>query len=225
MNRQPQLIAQQRLRFLDPVHALRTNDEAGVHIWVVRECAAVVAGETDGVQAALARLGQRGEQVGRIAAGRHGDGDVAGLGAGDQLTREHQLEPDVVAQRGHDRLIGGQRPRGQDGLPIGGRANSRAKVVESVQLPPFPKVNIRPPAANRRAISVAAASSRSALASSVERRSARLSAAFACADAARSASSDLGSSSCASMNGYRKLVVSLSCAHDAHPSLLIALSC
>ena len=92
------------------------------------------------------------------------------------------------------------------GLPSGGRANSRASVVESVQLPPFPKVNNRPPAANRRAISAAARSSRSALASSVVRRSARLSAAFACADAARSASSDSGSSSSASMNGYRKLV-------------------
>src|ERR1700723_1687995 len=65
----PQLIAQQRLRFLNSVYALRPNDEAGVHIWIVRKGAAVIAGETDCVQAALARLGQRGEQVGRIATG------------------------------------------------------------------------------------------------------------------------------------------------------------
>ena len=93
-----------------------------------------------------------------------------------------------------------------NGFPAGGRENSPAKVVESVQLPPFPKVNIRPPVAKRRAISVAALASKSALASSVLRRSVRLSAAFACADAARSASSDCGLSSCASINGYRKLV-------------------
>src|SRR5271156_4555609 len=43
-----------------------------------------------------------------------------------------------------------------NGLPAGGRENRAAKVVESVQLPPFPKVNIRPPDAKRRAISVAA---------------------------------------------------------------------
>ena len=86
-------------------------------------------------------------------------------------------------------------------VPIGGRANSPANVVESVQLPPFPKVNIRPPAANRRAISVAARSRRSAFASRVARRNARLSAALARADAARSASSEVGSSSSASMKG------------------------
>lgn len=51
VDRRPQLITQQRLGFLYPVHALRTDDEAGVHIRVVREGAAVVAGETDGVQA------------------------------------------------------------------------------------------------------------------------------------------------------------------------------
>src|SRR6202167_3666184 len=92
------------------------------------------------------------------------------------------------------------------GFPAGGRQNKAANVVESVQLPPFPKVNIRPPAAKRRAISPAARPSGSALAFSVVRRSARLSPAFACADAARSASSDCGLSSCASMNGYRKSV-------------------
>src|SRR5271167_3029997 len=37
VGRQPQLIAQQRLRFLNPVHTLRTNNEAGVHIWVGRK--------------------------------------------------------------------------------------------------------------------------------------------------------------------------------------------
>src|ERR1700692_1566037 len=63
----PQLIAKQRLRFLNSVHALRANDEAGVDIWIVREGAAVIAGETDGVQTTLSRLGQRGQQVGRIA--------------------------------------------------------------------------------------------------------------------------------------------------------------
>src|SRR6202034_1109312 len=81
----PQLIAQQRLRFLNPVHTLRANDEASIHIWIVREGAAVVAGETDGVQTTLSRLGQRGQQVWRIATGRHRDRDVTGLCAGDQL--------------------------------------------------------------------------------------------------------------------------------------------
>src|SRR6185312_412806 len=92
------------------------------------------------------------------------------------------------------------------GLPSGGRANKAASVVESVQLPPFPNVNSLPPAANRRASWAAARDNRSALASSVARRSARLSDALACADAARSASSEEGSSSSASMNGYKKLV-------------------
>ena len=44
------------------------------------------------------------------AAGGHRDGDVARPGAGDQLAGEHQVEADVVAQRGEDRLIGGERP-------------------------------------------------------------------------------------------------------------------
>lgn len=59
--------------------------------------------------------------------------------------------------------------------------------------------------ANAELLAAAAASS-SALASSVDRRNARLSDALAWAEAARSASSADGSSSSASMNGYRKLV-------------------
>src|SRR5258708_30657030 len=62
---QPQPIAKQRLRFLNSVHALRTNDEAGVHIWVVRERAAAVSGESAGVPAALAPLGPACQQRGR----------------------------------------------------------------------------------------------------------------------------------------------------------------
>src|ERR1700729_4481811 len=46
----PQLIAQQRLRFLNSLHALRPNDEADIHMWIVREGPAVVSGETDCVQ-------------------------------------------------------------------------------------------------------------------------------------------------------------------------------
>src|ERR1700722_11095051 len=55
----PQLITQQRLRFLNSLPALQANDEAGVHVWIVREGAAVIAGEPDGVQTTLSRLGQR----------------------------------------------------------------------------------------------------------------------------------------------------------------------
>ena len=60
-----------------------------------------------------ARLGERGEQVARVAAGREAERDVAGVGVGDQLAREHEVEPDVVAERGQHRGVVDEAPGGE----------------------------------------------------------------------------------------------------------------
>ena len=106
----PQRIAHEGLRLLDPVDALAAHREAHVHIGRRRELAAVVAREPDRVHAAGAGLAEPGHEVAGAAAGGHGDGDVARPGAGDELAGEDEVEADVVAQRGEDRLVGGERP-------------------------------------------------------------------------------------------------------------------
>ena len=121
-----------------------------VHIGRRRHLAAVVAGEPDREHAAGAGLAEPGHEVAGAAAGRHADGDVARPGAGDELAGEHEVEADVVAQRGEHRLVGGERPGRAAARRRGGRANSATRVGASVELPPLPNVNSRPPAANRR---------------------------------------------------------------------------
>src|SRR5690606_10062468 len=87
--------------------------------------AAVVAGEADGVQAAPPGLPHRRGEVRGTAAGGQRDRDVLVAGAGDQLAGEDQLEPDVVAQCGEHRLIGGQAPGRQ--RPSGRRAGEQRR--------------------------------------------------------------------------------------------------
>ena len=120
-----------------------------------------------------AGLAERGHEVAGGAAGGHGDGDVARPGAGDELAGEHEVEADVVAERGEDRLVGGERPGRERLADRRAARTARRAVATSVELPPLPNANIRPPAANRRAISAAAVAISSRLASSVDSRSAR----------------------------------------------------
>ena len=89
----------------------RAHGEAEIQVLGRGHPAAVVAGEPDGQQAPLFCLGDRRHQVLGVAGCRQGDGDVTVAGVGDDLAREDQVEPDVVAQRGDHGLVGGQRPR------------------------------------------------------------------------------------------------------------------
>ena len=104
-----------------------------------RHPAAVVPGESDGEQTPLLRFGERRHQIVGVAGRRQRDGDVTVARVGDDLPLEDQIEPHVVAQRRHHRLVGGQRPRG-DRTPRAGRLNSEASVAASVELPPLPNV-------------------------------------------------------------------------------------
>src|SRR6185312_3249971 len=96
------------------------------------------------------------------------------------------------------------------GRPRAGRLNSDASVAASVELPPLPSVYSRPPFRNRSAISIPAAVSASSYSSSDAFCRRALSVALPRADAARSSSKLLASVSSDSMNGYRKLVLSVS---------------
>ena len=58
------------------------------------------------------RLAERGEEISRVAARRDADGDVAGLGTGDQLAGEDEFEADIVAQRGEHCGVASERARG-----------------------------------------------------------------------------------------------------------------
>ena len=63
----------------------------------------------------LVGLGERDEQVARVAARREPERDVVLAGVGDELAREHEVEADVVAERGEHRRVvdegaGRQRP-------------------------------------------------------------------------------------------------------------------
>src|SRR5829696_1207673 len=98
------------MAFLDAVNALRMHGETEVEVLGRRHPAAVVAGKPDGQQAPLVRLCDRRHQVLGVARRRQRDRDVAVACVGDDLTLEDQLESDIVAQRGHHSLIGGERP-------------------------------------------------------------------------------------------------------------------
>ena len=157
---------------------------------LARHGAAVVAAQPDGQHAPPGRLLQGPQHVDRVAAGGEADRDVAGPGVGDDLAGEHQVEADVVGQRGEHGPVVDERDAPAAGGRDGGSTNSATVPSASVALPPLPKANSRPPRRNRSAIAVAAlaATGRRTL-RGVDVRSARLSANLAWADAARSATS------------------------------------
>ena len=132
---------------LDAVNAVGAHDEAVVDVARTSHLTTVVAGEADRQDVALASLLEGRQQVPRPAARGQAERDVAGSGVGDQLTREHQLEADVVAQRAeHGRVVGEAagwkwlapwRRREQDG--DGGGVGRAAAVAEREEPPSRPE--------------------------------------------------------------------------------------
>ena len=108
LGHRPEPVAEHGVAFLDAVDALRVHGEAEVEVVGSGHPAAVVAGEADRQQAPLLGLGDRRHQVVRVARRRQRDRDVTVAGVGDDLALEDQLESDVVAERGHHGVVGGQ---------------------------------------------------------------------------------------------------------------------
>ena len=79
---------------------------------------------------------------------------------GDELAGEHQVEADVVGERGEDRPVVDERQRGQ-AAALRRVRNSSAVASASVALPPLPNVNSRPPCRKRWAIASPACAARS----------------------------------------------------------------
>ena len=154
--------------------------------------AAVVARQPHAQEPEPARLGEGRQQVGRAAARREPERDVRRAGRGDQLAGEHEVEADVVGQRGQHGVVGDERARRQ--RPTDGRATEQrhhagrvggAAAVAEREEPPTrakaaPPSRQRPHRARRRAPS------------SVASRSAALVLALASAERARSSSSGAG---------------------------------
>ena len=93
---------------------LRPGDDHVVGQRLGRDAAAVVADHRDRHETAPARLGQRGDHVVGVAAGRQRQQRVAGPPVGDDLPGEDRLGADVVGDRGEDRRVLAQvdrRPR------------------------------------------------------------------------------------------------------------------
>src|SRR5205085_8272228 len=67
--------------------------------------AAVLAEEAGGHQALFLRQADGAEQVGAVAAGRHGDQHVARIAERLDLAREDVVEAEIVAGAGDDRRV------------------------------------------------------------------------------------------------------------------------
>ena len=91
-------------------------------------------------------------------------------------------KPDVVGQRRERGDVVGEGGRRQRPVPGPGSTNSAASAAASVADPPLPKVNSRPPAANRSAIAVAQAASCVASASTSAARNRPISSTFSCVE-------------------------------------------
>ena len=201
-------VEQQRLlRLLDPVDAVGAHDQTMLHVAAARHRAAVVTTTAPPSAARAARLGERAQHVLRAAARREPDRDVAGPGVRDQLAREHELETDIVGERGQYRLSSTSDSAGS-GVPAGGMSEQRPRASASVALPPLPNVNSRPPCRKRCSHRRAGGRDRAARtrrASPPAKPRSRRS--WPVADAAEIGEQRAGVALVRSMNGYRKPVV------------------
>ena len=100
------------------------HDEAVVDVGRRGHLAAVVAGQPDREQPAARASAKATSRFRELPLVDMPSGDVAGAGVGDQLAGEHEVEADVVAERGeHGRVVGEAAGR-QRPAPTAARANS-----------------------------------------------------------------------------------------------------
>ena len=168
------------LRLLDARDVLRAGDDHVVGERVLRDLASVVAHHRDREHLTLARLGERVDDVQRVARGRERERGVARSPVRDHLALEDRLDPDVVGDRGDDRGVLGEVERAPR-LPVpsgSGTRKSAATSIASVAEPPLPNARSRPPDSNESRSAAAAAVSSSRLSASVCSRSAPISSAL-----------------------------------------------
>ena len=87
------------------------HHEAVVDVGAGRERATLVAGQSDREQSGPLGLGEGHEDVAGVAARRDPERDVGRAGVGDELAGEHEVEADVVRQRGQHGRVGGEAAR------------------------------------------------------------------------------------------------------------------
>ena len=128
---------QGEMRLLDVLGDIRRDDDVVVAQWTHE--AAAVAGEADGGDADYLGLGDGSEQVLRVAGGRDGEEDVAGLGECFQLAGEDVVEAVVVAGGGEDGGVGGESNGAEGGrLTVRRTTNSATRCCASAADPPLP---------------------------------------------------------------------------------------
>src|ERR1700722_7785824 len=109
----PEHLVDRGLGFLYPVDRGRRGHEEVVDGVKLGHLPSLVAGQADGEHPALAGLIEGAHQVRGVAARGQPDGDVAGMPERAELPREHHLDTDVVAQRGHHGRVAGKPERRQ----------------------------------------------------------------------------------------------------------------
>src|SRR6185437_9668436 len=109
--------------------------------------AAAGAGEADHLDAAFARGLDRAHDVGGIARGRYREKHVAGSTECLDLAGKHVVVTVVVADRGEDAGVGGQRYSGQSGpVEVEAADQLAGPVLRVGPLPPLPANRILLPA-------------------------------------------------------------------------------
>ena len=124
------------------------HDEAVVDVRGRGHLAAVVAGQADREHAPAPRLGERVEHVARAAARRDADARCRRRAPWAISCRENTRSKPTSLPSAVSTAVSSTRQRAGSGRPDGGRANSAASDAASVELPPLPNVNSRPPPAN-----------------------------------------------------------------------------
>ena len=110
--------AERGLGLLDAVDAVGPHDQAVVEVGARRHPAAVVAGQADGAAGpAGAPRRRRARRLAELPLVDRPRAMSPGAAVGDQLAGEHQLEADVVAQRGQHGLVGGEGAGRQGAAP------------------------------------------------------------------------------------------------------------
>jgi len=98
------------MHFLDTWRVLARDDEA--EIAALRKAGALRARHAEHGEPSRARRLDRSQHVGRAAARRHRDEEIALFAKRLDLTRVHAAESGIVSDRGENGAIGGERDRG-----------------------------------------------------------------------------------------------------------------